>query len=52
MSHLGVFSPISLDKPGMSQNLSNEQPRRKTNPLAQSVHQTPETKELAEETWG
>ena len=47
MSPFGVFSPVSLDKPNMPQNLSNDQPRRKANPSAQSVHQAPEMEELA-----
>ena len=52
MSPFGVFSLVSLDKPNMPQNLSNDQPRRKANPSSQSVHQAPEMEELAGKTWG
>lgn len=52
MSSHSVFFPIPLDEFGMPQNPINEQPRRKKNPSAQSVHQVLETRELAEKTWG
>ena len=48
MSPPSVFSPAPLNELDMSLNMLDEQPRRKTNPLARSVHQTLKMEELNE----
>lgn len=46
MSPLVFFLPAPLNEPSVPQNLPDEQPRRMTDPLAQSVHQTSKTVKL------
>ena len=48
MFPFNAFSPAPLDGPNVPQNLPDEKPRRRANPSAQSVHQTPKTVELDE----